>query len=364
MVPSLKFKPDFARTAARFEAWWHGEILDRPPVSASVRPVRPYNGPVAQHATQRERWMDIEFAVQSAIAHMARTDYVADALPIFFSNIGPEITATWFGCELEFSQHSSWSHPVVNAPEDWARVATMQPDFGNVYWQTMLKATDLAIAMNDGRYLIGMTDLHGNYDILAALRDPQTLCMDLLDCPELVEPAAKAVTAAFNESFCQCYRQVSAAGMGSTCWTNFWHDGPAYVPSCDFWCMVSPEIAREMIFPKIVEEMGDLKRSIFHLDGALRLLDLTMELPGLNAVQWVYGDGHGPAARWIDVYKRILAAGKSIQVLANDPADAMTVLEAVGPRGVWLQVGGQFERASDVEAFLKDVQRVTVQSRK
>ena len=87
----------------------------------------------------------------------------------------------------------------------------------------MLKATDMAIAMNDGRYLVGMTDLHGNYDILAALRDPQTLCMDLLDCPELVEPAAKAVTAAFDESFRQCYRQVASAGMGSTCWTNFWH---------------------------------------------------------------------------------------------------------------------------------------------
>ena len=79
--------------------------------------------------------MDIEFAVQSGIANMERTDYVADSLPIFFSNIGPEITATWYGCELEFSKDSSWSHPVVQTPEDWARIAAMKPDFANVYWK-------------------------------------------------------------------------------------------------------------------------------------------------------------------------------------------------------------------------------------
>ena len=81
---------------------------------------------------------------------------------------------------------------------------------------------------------------------------------------------------------------------------------------------------------------------------------MTLELPGLNAVQWVYGDGHGPARRWIDVIGRF-CAGKSVQVLAEDAADAMAVLEAVGPRGVWLQVGQPFDRVSDVEAYLQDV---------
>ena len=84
-----------------------------------------------------------------------------------------------------------------------------------------------------------------------------------------------------------------------------------------------------------------LDRSIFHLDGTrpLRHLDPVLALPGLTAVQWVFGDGFGPASRWIDVYRQILAAGKSIQVLAEDMADAMAVVREVGVRGVWLSVG-------------------------
>jgi hypothetical protein len=125
--------------------------------------------------------------------------------------------------------------------------------------------------------------------------------------------------------------------------------------------MVSPGLAREMIVPTLIEEMVDLRRSIFHLDGpqALRHLDLVLELPGLNAVQWTYGHGHGPAARWIDLYRKILSAGKGIEVIAVDAADALAVLESVGPRGVWLMVLKPFGSPAEIEAFLKDMQRLS-----
>jgi hypothetical protein len=139
-----------------------------------------------------------------------------------------------------------------------------------------------------------------------------------------------------------------------------YHAGPAYVPSCDFWCMVSPGVAREMIYPTLVTEMRPLERSIFHLDGpqALKHLDLMMSLPGLNAVQWVYGDGHGNAARWLEVYRRIRAAGKSLQLLAQDAADALAVLREIGPRGVWVTVGQPFESVPEATAFLKEITKL------
>jgi hypothetical protein len=125
--------------------------------------------------------------------------------------------------------------------------------------------------------------------------------------------------------------------------------------------MVSSDLAKQMMVPCIIEEMAVSRRNIFHLDGpqALRHLDLVLELPGLNAVQWVYGGGQGPAGKWIDVYRKILDAGKSVEVLAADAADALSVLRAVGPRGVWLSVAQAFETASDVDAFLQDVERAS-----
>ena len=361
MIQSLKLKPDFARTVERFEAWWVGEIVDRPPVSLGVSPSRPYCGPKSSHRTLRERWFDVEFIVASAIASLEQHDYPADNLPVFWPNLGPEITATLFGCELEFGADTSWSVPVVHEPADWERIIASPPDFGNPYWQTLERLTDRAIELCDGRYLVGLSDLHGSYDILAALRDPQALCLDILDCPGLVQRAGRHAAHAFVESFHRSYRKLAGAGFGSICWTPAYYAGPGYVPSCDFWCMVSPAVARDLILPELLVEMAPFERSIFHLDGpqALQHLDLLLDLPQLNAVQWVYGAGRGPAAKWIDVYRRIRRAGKSVQVIAANPRDALTVLEQLGPQGLWLCVESGCANRAEADAFLKQVERTS-----
>lgn len=358
-VPELKWKPDFPQTAARFEAWWHGELIDRPPVSLSVKATTPARQMAAHHASWRDRWLDVEYVVDSAIAALEAMDWVGDSFPIIWPNVGPEITATLYGAELEFGPHTTWSQPVIHAPEQWESLLQRQPDFQNIYWQTVERITALAIERCEHRYVVGLTDLHGNFDILAALRDPQMLCLDIVDCPELIARAAGHVANGYREAFRRNYAQVAAAGFGSTCWTAMYYQGPAYVPSCDFWCLVSTEIARELIWTVIEQEMQPLERSIFHLDGpqALRHLDLVLSHPRLNALQWVYGEGHGRAADWLEVYRRARAAGKSIHVLAKDADDALDVLTALGPRGMWLQIRESFETRSTAEAFLDEVTR-------
>ncbi len=359
MIDSLVWKPDFAKTAARFEAWWRRELIDRPPVSLSIAPSRPPESPARSHASLRQRWMDVEYVVDSAIAQMQSTEYAGDSFPIFNPNLGPEITATLFGCELSFSESTSWTSPVVHSPDDWATVLDRQPDFDNVYWRTIELMTDYAIQRSEGRFLVGITDLHGGYDILAGLRDPQDLCMDVIDCPDLLKQVGRHVSSGYVQAFERSYAKVAAAGFGSTCWCPLYHAGPAYVPSCDFWCMVSNDFARDVILPDILIEMAPLKRNIFHLDGpqALRHLDLLLDLPKLDAVQWVFGSGNGPASKWIDVYRRIAATGKSVQILAESAADALTVLDALGPKGLWLYVSESFQTRPQALAFLAAVEQ-------
>lgn len=358
MIETLAFKADFARTAARFEAWWHRAIIDRPPVSLWVQSPPP-PAPTVKHRTLRDRWVDVEYNVDQAIAGMERAVYCADTFPVFWPNLGPEITATLFGCDLEFGETTAWSKPVVHEPADWERFLTIQPDFTNPYWRAVEAMTAYAIQRSAGRYVVGLTDLHGTYDTLAGLRDPQALCLDLIDCPDLLRRVGETIASGVVQAFDRNYQLVARAGFGSTTWTPLYHAGPAYVPSCDFWCMVSPSLTRELIWPTVLTEMQPLARSIFHLDGpqALPHLELLLDHPRLNAVQWVYGEGHGPAARWIDVYRRIQAAGKGIQLLAADPADALAVLRQLKPEGVWICVGQPFASVGEAEAFLAEVGR-------
>jgi hypothetical protein len=359
----LGFKRDFGRSAARFEAWWERQIIDRPPVTLHVKPTRPYEGPTSAHATLTDRWFDATFHVERAISDLARREFVGDALPIVKTNIGPELTSALLGCELAFSENTSWSQPIIDDPAQWDEFAAKKADFDCRYWKVIERQTDLALQACDGRYLVGLTDLHGNYDILAGLREPQSLCLDLIDCPEKADAAARSASAALIESFRRNCALIddhpSSTQIGHTTWLPMFHAGPVYVPSCDFWCMLSDEHAEQFIVPRLIEEMALLERSIFHLDGpdALRHLDLVLELPGLDAVQWVYGAGAGPAAKWISVYQRIRDAGKAMQVLAESAEDALAVLDAVGSAGVWLMIGRPFANENEAEAFLVEVGR-------
>jgi hypothetical protein len=131
-----------------------------------------------------------------------------------------------------------------------------------------------------------------------------------------------------------------------------------YYVSCDFICMISPEMFAPTILPAIRWEIDQLGHSIFHLDGpgALKHLDALLAIPRLDAIQWVYGAGATSAKDWISVYRRIQSAGKSIEVQAADIADARVVMENVRPEGVWLCLGGSYT-GEQARAFLKEVGR-------
>jgi hypothetical protein len=355
----MRLKPDLDQTCRRFEAWWRRDMWDRPPATVRVAPARPYDGPVRRHASLRERWFDVSFAVESALARLRQHDYLGDALPFWMPNVGPELTGTLLGCELEFGEDTSWSEPIVHDVDQWRALAAREPDFANPYWRAIEAMTLQAIDAFAGEAMVGLADLHGNYDILAALRDPQMLCLDLVDDPEAVRGAADAAVRAFCAGLVRLHELIAPTGQPMTTWTPFAYRGLAYVPSCDFWCLVGPDMARDVILPAIVAEMRPMQRSVFHLDGpqALPHLDLLLQLPQLDAVQWVYGAGNGPAARWIDVYRRIRAAGKSVHLLAESAADAMTVLDAIGPAGVWIDVVEPFDTAAEATRFLDQLRR-------
>ena len=76
---------------------------------------------------------------------------------------------------------------------------------------------------------------------------------------------------------------------------------------------------------------------MYHLDGtgALHHLDRILRLKGLDGVQWVQGEGAPPAREWLEVYRRIQAAGKRIQAIC-EPADIEPLCRELDPEGVHL----------------------------
>lgn len=351
----LTTKPDYEECMARVEAWWDRQLIDRPPVTIHVRPERPAREVASRHASCRQRWLDVEFAVDRAEAAAEAGVFLAENFPKYMPNVGPEVCATLYGAELEFTEDTSWSIPCLDNIRD---VLNMRPELETPYWKTIRQMTDVSLARGAGRWITAVTDLHTNGDLLAALRDPQQLALDCADDLEGVRLACRHVTPHFKIIFDDLRGRIAAAGQPCSTWGTAIGRGTMYYASCDFICMISPKMFAETILPVIEWEVAQLDHSIFHLDGpgALKHLEALLAIPALDAIQWVYGAGGGKAADWIDVYRRVQAAGKGVEVCAVDLDDARAVMQHLAAEGVWFSVGGGYTR-DEAESFLADLRR-------
>ena len=130
----------------------------------------------------------------------------------------------------------------------------------------------------------------------------------------LVKETQQAWYEAYND-----FAEVLKPQGAYTDWNGLLSRDPAYVIQCDFCYMLSPDMFRRFVLPTLQEDARRLTNTIYHLDGIGELphLDQILAIPELNAVQWVYGAGQPGPYAWVDVYQKILAAGKQIMIIEN-----------------------------------------------
>ncbi|HTL51637.1 MAG TPA: trimethylamine corrinoid protein 2 [Planctomycetota bacterium] len=348
----LRTKPDAEAACRRMAAWWEGEILDRPVVQITAPRRKKIPEPHKTHPNLRARWMDVDYLIDRAKARIANTLYVGEVLPTFQPNLGPDYLAGIMGVHLEFAEETSWSSPFLT---DWADTPKLQIQLDNEYLRTMLAFTRKACEQASGQFIVGITDLHPGGDLAAALRGPQQFCLDVIESPREVLALMRHLKPAFYTAFDQQHAILKEFGQPlTTTWLPLFSPGRYYVPSNDFSCMVSPKMFEKFFVEEIEEEIAWLDRSIYHLDGpqALPHLDRLLAIKKLDAIQYVYGDGAKPASRWLDVYRKIQAAGKRVQVTVT-PDDLTKFMAGIGPQGVMISTWAESE--DHAAAILKQV---------
>jgi len=352
------FKPDYEQAKQRIDAWWNGEILDRPLTYITFP--KPENErvpvPQSQHPTHRDRYMDVDFQADRALAQIANNVYYGDAMPVAMPNLGPDVFAAFYGCPLEFGAHTSWSKPILH---DWSpeNVDRIRLDTDNLYYKKILELTDAYIERGKGKFIVGVTDLHAGGDAIAAFRDPQNLCLDMLTNPDEVKALVDRVTDDLFKLYDVYRERTRTAGMPCSSWIHLVSDGLFHIPSNDFSCMISDAQFEDIFLPGIARECAHMTHNIYHLDGpkALRFLDRLLEVPNLQAIQWVPGAGNEGWRRWLHVYKRIQQARRGFMVWVN-AAELDEFMDAIGPQGAFLTVSG-VKNQEEADAVLKKVAR-------
>jgi hypothetical protein len=346
----LQGKPDFEEALHRTEAWFNHEKLDRPPVrfamhNASSISIPDYRG--RTWPSQKARWFDAEFQVDFFLLSLRNRRFYGETFPVFFPNLGPNVYAAFHGCELEFAEITSWALHLV---ENWDDLKRIKFHRDNAYFRGIEELTRVALEKCAGKFMVGYTDLHGSLDCVADWRDPQRLCLDIMDCPGKVHEMLGIA----NENFLPVYDHydevLKAHGQLSVTWMEIPSRGKMHIPSCDFAAMISPDAFCEFYLPSLLREVAHTTHNIFHIDGSgvLNHLEHILHIPQIQAYQWVQGIGDDfPILQWLPVIKKIQAAGKGV-VVDVQLSELEPFIDAMKPDGLFLCIPAEESRQPDI----------------
>jgi len=344
------WKSNWTETQRHFLDWWahRGLVLGMwgAPKAATPRGELPDPGP----PPLVEAYTDPELRARLNEFGLARCDFPADCLPLANADIGPGSLCLFIGGEPQFTPQSVWFHPSLRDVEEPGILPPLKFDPDNRWWKLTEATLRAHVRRADGRYFAACPDLVENLDILSALRDPQTTMMDMILRPEWVHEKLAEINQVFFEAY-QRIHDIIKLPDGSSCFGAFvlWGPGKTVKVQCDAAAMISPAMFETFVVPPLAEQCAWLDHSMFHLDG-IQCLD---KLDALLAIEWTPQAGieQGGSPRWYPLYKRILEAGKSVQVVGAAPDQIIPLLDAVGGKGVYIMTG--FKDRGEAETIME-----------
>ncbi len=272
---------------------------------------------------------EIAAAAETALAAI---DFHGDDFPKFWMNFGPGVLSACLGGDLHADASTTWFTPGIHAGKAIAEVA-IPSRIGGPWWERLQAVTRACAARFGTRAVIGHTDIGGNLDIVAALRDSNQALLDCMDDPGEIDRLCRAVTACWWEAYLAQSAIIEPCGLGTTPWAPIWSPDRCYMLQSDFSYMISPKQFARWVVPDLADLCARMPHGFYHLDGKGELphLDHLLAVPGLQGVQWIPGDGQPPSGnpQWWPVLRRIRDAGKLVQLYG--PGSAMLKLAAGMP---------------------------------
>jgi hypothetical protein len=358
-LTDLVWKEDWALARRHHGEWWRQQGLVLWVTAPRAVPALDLPPPPAPK-TLEERWFDPQWRLRHHEYHMSRCYYGGDAFPIFPCISAAGDLGAYVGCELRLSPETVWCEPCIAEPPE--AHAPIRLDRQSWAFRQHLAMVELAVRESGGRWLVMPPDLVENIDILSAMRGPQTLLFDLVDRPEWVERKVMEINEAFFEAFA-AFADIVRDGFGGNGFIfSIWGPGRTAKVQCDACAMFGPAMFRRFVTPALTQQCAWLDYALYHLDGedCLVNLDELLAIGPLAAIEWTprrlsVGDSGGHPRHW-ELYRRILAAGKSVQAVGVRYDEVMPLLDAVGGKGLFITTSAPSEDkarelAARVEAY-------------
>ena len=351
------WKPNLEETKKHYRDWWNhkGIVLNMwEHFQEGVKPHADVPMPPASK-TLDQKWFDPEWRAEYLDWYVAHSSMKADMLPVANTQLGPGSLAAILGGVFEGGEDTIWIHPNPNYTDD---IKFDINDPANKNWQLhkdLLRACKKKAA---GNYYVGMPDLMEGMDVLAAMKGTDKVLLDTVMQPEVLERQMQQINDIYFKVFDELYDIIREGDEMAFCYFSSWAPGKMTKLQSDISTMISVEDYRRFVQPFIREQCQKIDYTLYHLDGvgAMHHLPALLEIEELNAIQWTPGVGEpqGGSPKWYDLYKKILAGGKSIMACWVTLDELRPLLDNIGGNGVHLEM--DFHNEDEVEKAMRIVE--------
>jgi hypothetical protein len=356
MSQTLKWKSDWPEARAQLIRWWNHQGMaiyltaEREPREPIQRPYEP--------PSIADQWLNPVYRCGISEYEMNRKEFLLEGFPYFDTQIGPGSLGIILGSKPLYVEGTVWYEAIIDNPDANLPIR-FNPD-NNPVWDQHVAMIEEGLKRSNGRYLVGMPDLIENLDTLAAVRGDNALLLDLIERPGWVEERLMEINQAYYEVFDILFEKIKDETGGNTFSAfTIWGPGKTAKLQCDISANLSPRMFKRFVIPYLREQCEWLDYSLYHLDGTtcLQHLDLLLDIEALSGIEWTPQAGRpgGGSSEWFDIYRRVKAAGKSVQAVGVELEEVIPLLDAVGPEGIYIQMGSVVS-LPEAEELVKDLE--------
>ena len=348
------WKQNLEETKKHYINWWNhkGIVLNMwEHFQEGVKPHADIHAP-KPYRDLNQRWFDPEWRAEYLDWYVAHSSLMADMLPVANTQLGPGSLAAILGGVFEGGEDTIWIHPDPNYTDD-IKFDPQHPNW--LLHKELLKACK---AKAQGHYYVGMPDLMEGMDVLAAIKGTDKVLLDTVIQPEVLDHQMQQINDIYFKVFDELYDIIREGDEMAFCYFSSWAPGKMSKLQSDISTMISVDDYRRFVQPFIREQCQKIDYTLYHLDGvgAMHHLDALLEIKELNAIQWTPGVGEpqGGSPKWYDLYKKILAGGKSIMACWVTLDELRPLLDNIGGDGVHLEM--DFHNEREVEQAMRIIE--------
>ncbi len=351
------WKPNLEETKKHYIDWWNhkGIVLNMwEHFQEGVTPHTDVPMPKAPESLN-QKWFDPQWRADYLDWYVAHSSMKADMLPVANTQLGPGSLAAILGGVFEGGEDTIWIHPNPNYSDE---IKFDINDPANKNWQLHKDLLRACKKKAKGNYFVGMPDLMEGMDVLAAMKGTDKVLLDTVMQPEVLERQMQQINDIYFQVFDELYDIIREGDEMAFCYFSSWAPGKMSKLQSDISTMISVADYRRFVQPFIREQCQKIDYTLYHLDGvgAMHHLPALLEIEELNAIQWTPGVGEpqGGSPKWYDLYKKIIAGGKSIMACWVTLDELRPLLDNIGGNGVHIEM--DFHNEDEVEKAMRIVE--------